>query len=128
MLDLLQTLTCSIHIDPIVPGVVRELVTLIKIAIPIGLVIFGMLDLGKAVISNDEKTMKEGQSKFIKRCLYAVIIFFIVAIVQLVVNTIATAGDETETDYTDCIACFVSSSEKCWTGATDEDTDEDTEE
>ena len=119
MLDLLPVLgTCTqIKIDPAVPAVVRTLITTIKIAVPIGLIIFGMLDLGKAVISNDEKAMKEGQGKFIKRCMYAAIVFFIVAIVQFVVRIVTDSqyGDsDYSSKYLDCVACFVSDGTKCY--------------
>ena len=35
------------------------------------LIIFGMLDLAKAVMANDDKEMKEAQKKLIKRIVYA---------------------------------------------------------
>ena len=51
--------TCNIDIDPIVPGTVRIFVTTLKIIVPIVLVVLGMLDMAKAVMSNDEKEMIE---------------------------------------------------------------------
>lgn len=68
-----------------------------------------MLDLGKAVMSNDEKEMKGAQTKFIKRCVYAVIVFFIVAVVQLVFSTLdkASSDGENSEESTSCINCFI---------------------
>lgn len=119
MLEMLEVLAkCNIGIDPIIPGTVRMVVNILKIAIPILLIIFGMLDLSKAVMSNDEKEMKGAQTKFIKRCLYAVAVFFIVAIVQFIFKQLGNAsqGSADSVDSTNigaCISCFVSDSSAC---------------
>lgn len=112
------TLNCSIAIDMIVPNFTVALVNLVKVAIPILLVAFGMIDLAKAVISNDEKVMKESQGRFIKRIIYAVVIFFLVAIVQLIFGMLATASSGSSTSVSksninSCIACFISDTSKC---------------
>ncbi len=104
------------EIDPILPAVTSTLVTVIKIGIPLALVFLGMLDLGKAVMANDEKVMKEAQSRLIKRFVYAIIIFILVAIVQLVFNMIGNAGKDSATDtekgnIADCIDLFVNGSD-----------------
>ena len=54
----------------------------LQIGIPIILIVLGTLDLGKAVISSDDKAVKEAQGKLIKRCIYAILVFFIVTIVS----------------------------------------------
>ena len=95
MLDLGMLLKCSIEIDPIVPGFTSALVKVVKILIPIILIAYGMIDLAKAVMSNDDKVMKEAQNKLIHRIVYAVVIFFVVAIVQLVFGLLAGAGGKT---------------------------------
>lgn len=110
---------CSIDIDMIVPTFTVGLVNLVKVIIPILLVAYGMMDLAKAVMANDEKVMKEAQGKFIKRIVYAVIIFFIVAIVQLIFGTLASAsaksqtGEVSKTNINACIACFISDTAQC---------------
>lgn len=110
---------CSIDIDMIVPTFTVGLVNLVKVIIPILLVAYGMMDLAKAVMANDEKIMKEAQGKFIKRIVYAVIIFFIVAIVQLIFGTLASAsaksqtGEVSKTNINACIACFISDPAQC---------------
>ena len=114
MLDLFSILKCSIEIEPIVPAFTHLIVSMVKVIIPIILIAFGMIDLAKAVMSNDDKVMKEAQTKLIKRIIYAVIIFFVVAIVQFVFSTLAQAGsdanDQTTVDGNDisgCINCFI---------------------
>ncbi len=91
--------TCmGIDIPDILPNITHIAVTLIKIAVPIGLIIYGMVDLGKAVMASDEKKIKEAQSLFIKRIVAAVLVFFIVAIVQLVFGVLANASQGTDTE------------------------------
>lgn len=96
-----------------IPAITRTLITIIKIGIPIILIFFGMLDLGKAVMSNDEKTMKESQTRLIKRIVYAVLVFLVVAIVQLLVGVLADAGAADKGSIGECISCFVSDPDDC---------------
>lgn len=106
-------LNCSIDVDPIIPGFTSGVIKVLKLVIPIILIVYGMIDLAKAVMANDDKVMKEAQGKLIKRVIYAVVIFFIVAIVQLVFSILADAGKKTSTgevkksNTTACINCFI---------------------
>lgn len=110
-------LDCGIQIDPMVPAFIRLLINAIKIIVPIILIIFGIIEMLKAATANDEKVMKEAQGKLIKRIVYAVLIFFIVAIVQLVFNVLAKAGsNESKNEIPACISCFTSNGDDCWQG------------
>ena len=86
------------------PQTVSTIVTLIKIAVPILLIIFGMLDLGKAVMAQKEDEIKKGQQTFIKRLIAAAIVFFIFVVVQLVVGMIAGADQD---KISNCLNCFI---------------------
>lgn len=86
-----------------VPYFIHKIIDLIKIVTPIILIVLGMLDFGKAVVANDEKNMKEASSKFIRRALAAVIIFFVVAIVQFVFNQVVSDNK----GAMGCINCFI---------------------
>ncbi len=87
------------------PYVVSTIVMLIKIIVPILLIIFGMLDLAKAVIAGKEDEIKKNQTTFIKRLIAAVIVFFVVSLVQLVVRFVAGTD---ENSIMSCFNCFVS--------------------
>lgn len=78
---------CS-KMDPDLATFVHNIITLIKIAVPVVLVVFGMLDLGKGVVASKEDEIKKGQQTFIKRLLAGVIVFFIISITQLVISVI----------------------------------------
>jgi len=85
------------------PYLVHTAVTLIKIVIPILLIIFGMLDLGKAVVASKEDEIKKGQQMFIKRVISAVIVFFVIQIVQLIIGFVSNS----DANITNCFNCFV---------------------
>lgn len=78
-------------LEPII-RIAKAVVNLIKWGIPIILIIFGMLDLGKAVMAGKEDEMKKAQSTLIKRLIYAVAIFLVVTIVMFVMDIVAGSG------------------------------------
>lgn len=69
---------------------IHNIVVLIKIAVPIVLVILGMLDFAKGVIASKEDEIKKGQQTFIKRVISAFIVFFVITIVQLLMSFISS--------------------------------------
>lgn len=92
---------------PIVRLVRKGLYPIIQIIIPIILIIFGVIDLGKAVIASDEKEIKAAQSRLIKRCIYAAAIFFVVTLVSLVMDIVSTGiGDSEENKANSWSACW----------------------
>ena len=61
--------------------------------IPIILVVFIIFDLSKVVVGQvDEKAKKDAASKIVKRIIYAVIIFFIPTLVNIVLKQINTTN------------------------------------
>lgn len=85
-------LVCPAGMDTIVGFIKNGVMPLIQFAVPIVIIILGSIDLFKAVIASKEDEIKAAQKLLIKRVIYGVAIFFIVAIVQLVFNTLASKG------------------------------------
>ena len=83
---------------PLIRLVKHGVIPLIQIGIPIILIILGMLDLGKAVVASKEDEIKAAQKLLIKRVVYAIAIFFVVLIVQVVFGLISTSGDRDATE------------------------------
>lgn len=77
--------------------VLAAVIRLFWIIIPVGLIVYGTIDLGKAVIASDEKEVKSAQSRLIKRFIYAAVVFFVPILVGVVMNIVA-AGDPGDTD------------------------------
>ena len=71
-----------------ITSILRSVVTLIQIGVPIILVIMGMIDLGK------EDEIKKAQSLLIKRLIYGVLVFLIVAIVKFVLGIVGDSAGE----------------------------------
>ncbi len=96
----------TIIIDSQIPQTVHFIIVVLKIAIPILLVILGMMDLLKGVTASKEDEIKKGQQMFIKRLIAAVIVFFVFTIVQLVVSF----ADNSNEGIMNCANCFINNS------------------
>lgn len=63
----------------------------IQVAVPIILIIFGMIGFGKAIASQKDDEIKAAQNSFFKKLIIAVVVFLVLSIVHLVFN-IASNG------------------------------------
>ena len=86
----------------------RAVVALFKVIIPIILIVIGSFDFTKAVLAFNEKDMKVKQKQFFRRIVAATLSFFVVTLVEFVVQIVANTSD-----YTKCIACAVSDKKYC---------------
>lgn len=94
----------TIPFEDVLPETTSMIVNILKIAIPIMVIIFGLIDLGKAVMAQKEDDIKKNQGLLIKRVIVAVFVFFVVAIVQFVVGIV---GGSDSDNITSCINCFI---------------------
>ncbi len=97
-----STMLPDLKIDVKIANAVHTIVLVIQIAVPVLLVIFGMLDLFKGITAQKEDEIKKGQQTFIKRLISAAIVFFIIAIVKLLISF--ASGDE---GIMTCASCFL---------------------
>ena len=81
---------------------IGNVIRIIQILIPVALVLWGLLDLGKAVLAGDEKERKEATSTLLKRFLYGILVFFVIAIVKGVVN-LAGKNDQLSSTCWTCV-------------------------
>lgn len=103
MLDLFQTMDNCNGIGAIVAFIKGGIFPVIQIGIPILLILMGTIDLGKAVISNDDKEIKGATGKLVKRAIMAVAVFFVVTLVTLVMGWLSSAGkDVKESNWRSC--------------------------
>ena len=96
-------------IDVRIANTVRTIILVIQIAVPVVLVIMGMLDLLKGITAQKEDEIKKGQQILVKRLIAAALVFFIVAIVKLLVSF--AAGRDSENILT-CANCFLNGAEE----------------
>lgn len=83
-------------------AVLGYVVLVFKIVIPLLLIVFGMVDLGKAVVSSDEKAISKAVSTLIKRFVAAVVVFFIPTLVSAIFNVL---GILNTSEYNVCVQC-----------------------
>jgi len=86
MFDLTQIMDACNGLLPVVKLIRQGLFPIIQIGIPIILIVMGSIDLGKAVLSSDDKEIKGATGKLIKRAIAAVAVFFVTTIVTLLMN------------------------------------------
>ena len=91
---------CSCLIQPIVV-MLKTVLGIIYVAVPLGLIIMGMIDFTKAMAASDESVMKKAQGIFIKRAISAAIVFFVFTIVQLVFGYV-NKNTEKKIEWLDC--------------------------
>ena len=84
------------------------ILTILKIAIPLIIIILGIIDLAKAITSSKPEEIKKSATGLLWRFIGAVFIFFLPAIVMAMFKLLGpwhTAEDET--DYAICYNCIV---------------------
>lgn len=95
--------------------VVGYLVLIIKIVIPLLLIVLGMVDLGKAVVNNDDKSVSKAVSTLIRRFIAAIIVFFIPTIVNALFSAVGVISKD-NTDYMKCVECVTNATSSACEG------------
>lgn len=98
MFNFIQILDTCDDLMPVIKFIKRGIFPIIQIGIPIILIIMGSIDLGKAVLSSDDKAIKAAQGALIKRCIAAVAVFFVVTIVSLLMGLFTSSGADESGD------------------------------
>lgn len=90
---------------------------ILKIVIPIILIVLGMIDLGKAVISSEEKQISKSVTTLAKRLVAAIVIFFIPTIISVIWTAVISFSSEEQKNYDVCKKCITSPSGTVCKGA-----------
>lgn len=110
MISFLSLCGSGTNIQPIW-SIVGFIINIIMIGVPIALIIFGMVDLGKAVIASKEDEVKKATKLLGKRFLYAVGVFAVVWFVTFVFDTISSMADDdfeyNEDSWKQCWKCNI---------------------
>lgn len=105
--DNLQYVKCgdSFDIPKDAPRLISFFVNFLKILAPILLIILSIITLLKALAASNEDQIKKAQKSLISKIIAAVMVFFVVSIVQFVIMKVADSG---ETDaMSKCLSCFL---------------------
>lgn len=69
-------------------GVVDSVIKIIRVAIPVALLLFGSIDLGKAVIASKDDEIKKAQATLLKRVIAGAAIFLLGVIINLALSLV----------------------------------------
>lgn len=93
----------NIAINSTYVQIIRVIVMFLKIVVPIILIIMGMLDFVKVLFSKEAK-IGEGFKTFFLRMVSAALLYFMVPIVELLLNIIISTG-AIDKSY-NCVRCL----------------------
>ena len=85
--------------------IVKIILLILKIATPIIIIIFGMVDFVKALVSQKDDEIKKGQQIFFKRLGIGACVFLVFVFVELIIGFIAPK-DENQSMW-NCVDCFI---------------------
>lgn len=97
---------------------VGYVLTIVKVAIPIVIIAFGIMDFGKAVVASKDDEIKTSAKRLLWRAIAGLVIFFIPSIVLWLFGTISqyTSGAE---EFENCRKCILSPWSDCQTGTSE---------
>ena len=88
---------------PIINLIKKGIIPVFQIAIPIIIILYGMIDLGKAVVASKEDEIKKAQGMLIKRIIYGVVVFLLVFLITAVFNIfVSSTAIESGNDWRSC--------------------------
>jgi len=94
-----------------VPSLFALFVNLLKIAAPIILIIVSIISLLKALAASNEDEIKKAQKSLIRKVIAAVMVFFVISIVQFVMLKVAdtdnSKGASEADNLSECLSCFL---------------------
>ena len=79
----------------------------LKIAVPLIIIILGIVDFAKAVVSSDDKAISGAAMGLFKRLIIGVVIFFIPTIVDVVFGFISNFTGDIMTPIAACEECLL---------------------
>lgn len=92
------------RIPAIFGTILSTLLTLIKILVPIIFIITGIIAFIKASMAKDaDDALNKAQGKLIRNIIVAIIIFFMVSIINFVIALVAGANN----NFSDCLNCLI---------------------
>ena len=96
---------------------IGRLIYIFKLFLPLILIVLGIFDIGKAVISSKSEDVKKHMKNFLYKIVVCVIVFFIPNICMIIFGFVGGFNDIRENsgvDYDVCYACmFNPNSDEC---------------
>lgn len=93
------------------PGIVRVVISIIKIGVPILIIIFGSVDLVKVVFGGEKDELSKSTKKVVRRLIAGAAVFFVVSFVQILMHLLGRDSDS----FAACLNCFTYDDSTCYT-------------
>lgn len=85
------------------------ILTFFKIGIPLIIIVYGMIDFGKAVVASEDDEIKNQTRRVLYRALAGVVIFFIPTLIMWIFGAITEYGNSfDEANFEQCKTCVLS--------------------
>lgn len=94
------------NVPSILPRITSSVYNAVMVIVPVALILLGIVDLIKGIMSQKEDEIKKGRDSLVKRLVTGIIVFLIVMLTKLFVNIINGGNDSSK--IIGCIDCFVS--------------------
>lgn len=85
--------------------VTTTVINILKIVTPIIIIIFGMIDLIKAVVAQKDDDIVKGRKTFFKRMLIGAFVFLVFVFVEVIIGLVAPKNENS--NMWNCVDCFV---------------------
>lgn len=93
---------CEDLISEDLMNLINKILKYVRIAVPLLIIVLGMMDFGRAVLASKEEEMKKAQSAFVKRLIIGVAIFLLPTIINLLLDLANTAWKSGLFSNSDC--------------------------
>lgn len=94
----------DVKVPMVLAKIVRTVVFIIQVATPVIIIVFGSMDLFKAVIAQKDDDIRKGREIFVKRLITGALVFLTFFIVEMVVSIVAP--DDAQNSW-NCVDCFI---------------------
>ncbi len=92
-------------IPQFLPRITSYAIAILKTVTPVILIIMSMVQIIKAIASQNEDEMKKAKSALVKKLIAATLIFFVTTIVQFVIKKAADGSEFASVN--NCLSCFI---------------------
>ena len=89
-------------------GLVGSILRIATIVLIICVIIFGVIDFGKAVVASKDDEIKKAAKSIVYRIIAVIVIFFIPTLVSAIFKMIGFFNENVEADYNICADCVKS--------------------
>ena len=106
ILDTYKKISCNGNEIPYILAQITSItIFVIEILVPIIIIVLGMVDLTKSVMTQKEDEIKKGWQILIKRIVVGLLVFLVIVAVKFIIGIIP------DNHVVECIDCFVNNNQ-----------------